>query len=142
MSESTEQAAVILAADDDDDILDLVCLTLEQVGHTMLRASDGDEALGLARRHKPDLCVLDVVMPNRTGIQVVEALRGEAETARDPDPAADGDRQREGPDFRDREGQRALYEEAVQSSGASGPRGGAASLSLTVSLRIEQVRAI
>jgi DNA-binding response OmpR family regulator len=84
MSESTEQAAVILAADDDDDILDLVCLTLEQVGHTMLRASDGDEALELARRHKPDVCVLDVVMPNLTGIQVVEALRDEAETSEIP----------------------------------------------------------
>lgn len=84
MSESTEQAGVILAADDDDDILDLVCLTLEQVGHTMLRASDGDEALELARRQKPDVCVLDVVMPNRTGIQVVEALRDEPETAEIP----------------------------------------------------------
>jgi DNA-binding response OmpR family regulator len=81
MSDSTEQASVILAADDDDDILELVCLTLEQVGHTMIRASDGDEALELARRHKPDVCVLDVVMPGRTGIEVVEALRDEEETA-------------------------------------------------------------
>ena len=81
MSEGTEREGVILAADDDDDILDLVCLTLEQVGHTMLRASDGDEALELARRHKPDVCILDVVMPKRTGVQVVEVLRGEPETA-------------------------------------------------------------
>ena len=84
MSDSTEQAGVILAADDDDDILELVCLTLEQVGHTMLRASDGEEALDLAKRHKPDLCVLDVVMPSLTGIQVVEALRDEEETAEIP----------------------------------------------------------
>ncbi|MGE5235071.1 MAG: response regulator [Acidobacteriota bacterium] len=84
MSDSTEQTGVILAADDDNDILELVCLTLEQVGHTMIRASDGDEALELARRHKPDVCVLDVVMPSRTGIEVVEALRGEGETAQIP----------------------------------------------------------
>ena len=84
MSDSTEQAGVILAADDDDDILELVCLTLEQVGHTMIRASNGDEALELARRHKPDMCVLDVVMPSRTGIEVVEALRDEPETAEIP----------------------------------------------------------
>ncbi len=84
MSEGTDTDGVILAADDDDDILDLVCLTLEQMGHRMLRASDGDEALELARRHKPDVCVLDVVMPNRTGIQVVEALRDEPETAEIP----------------------------------------------------------
>ena len=84
MSEDGEQAGVILAADDDDDILELVCLTLEQMGHTMIRASDGDEALELARRHKPDMCVLDVMMPSRTGIEVVEALRDEEETAAIP----------------------------------------------------------
>jgi two-component system, OmpR family, alkaline phosphatase synthesis response regulator PhoP len=81
MSDSGEQAGVILAADDDEDILELVCLTLEQVGYEMLRASDGDEALELARRHRPDVCVLDVVMPSRTGVEVVEALREEEETA-------------------------------------------------------------
>ncbi len=80
MSDSSERAGVILAADDDDDILELVCLTLEQEGHTMLRASDGDQALELARRHKPDVCVLDVVMPNRSGIEVLEALRTDEET--------------------------------------------------------------
>jgi DNA-binding response OmpR family regulator len=84
MSEGAEQAGVILAADDDDDILDLVCLTLEQVGHRMIRASDGDEALALAREHKPDMCVLDVVMPSRTGIEVVEALHDSEETAEIP----------------------------------------------------------
>ena len=80
MSESTEQVGVVLAADDDDDILELVCLTLEQVGHTMLRASNGDEALTLAREQKPDVCVLDVVMPSKTGIEVVEALRASKDT--------------------------------------------------------------
>jgi DNA-binding response OmpR family regulator len=84
MSDSTERAGVILAADDDDDILELVCLTLEQEGHTMIRASDGDEALELAKRHKPDVCVLDVVMPSRSGIEVVEALRDDDETAEIP----------------------------------------------------------
>lgn len=84
MSESTEQVGVILAADDDDDILELVCLTLEQVGHTMLRASNGDEALTLAREQKPDVCVLDVVMPSKTGIEVVEALRASEDTGAIP----------------------------------------------------------
>ena len=84
MSESTEQVGVILAADDDDDILELVCLTLEQVGHTMLRASNGDDALTLAREQKPDVCVLDVVMPSKTGIEVVEALRASEDTGAIP----------------------------------------------------------
>ena len=56
MSESTEQVGVILAADDDDDILELVCLTLEQVGHTMLRASNGDEALARWRESRSPTC--------------------------------------------------------------------------------------
>src|SRR3954451_19320558 len=81
MSEISDQTGVILAADDDEDILELVCLTLEQVGHKMIKASDGDEALELAKRHRPDVCVLDVVMPVRTGIEVVEALRDSKETA-------------------------------------------------------------
>jgi DNA-binding response OmpR family regulator len=84
MSETSDQTGVILAADDDEDILELVCLTLEQVGHKMLRASDGDEALELARRHHPDVCVLDVVMPARTGVEVVEALGDSEETAEIP----------------------------------------------------------
>ena len=81
MSESNDQTAVILAADDDDDILELVCLTLEPVGHRMIRASDGAEAIELAMQHRPDVCVLDVVMPERTGLEVMEALRDSQETA-------------------------------------------------------------
>ena len=76
----TDRANVILVADDDDDILDLVCLTLEQAGHATIRASDGEEALRLALRHRPDACVLDVVMPERTGLEVIEVLRDTEET--------------------------------------------------------------
>jgi DNA-binding response OmpR family regulator len=81
MSPESDRPAVILVADDDEDILDLVCLSLEQAGHETLRAGDGDEALRLAREHHPDLCVLDVVMPGRTGIEVVKSLRNDPETA-------------------------------------------------------------
>jgi DNA-binding response OmpR family regulator len=75
---------VILVADDDQDILDLVCLALERAGQTTLRAADGDEALRLAQEQIPDACVLDVVMPGRTGIEVLEALRRDDATARIP----------------------------------------------------------
>ena len=76
----TDRAKVILVADDDDDILDLVCLTLEQAGHETIRASDGEEALSLALHHRPDACVLDVVMPGRTGLEIIEVLRDTDET--------------------------------------------------------------
>jgi CheY-like chemotaxis protein len=75
-----DRPRVILVADDDDDILDLVCLTLEQAGHETIRASDGEEALRLALRHRPDACVLDVVMPKRTGLEIIEVLRDTEET--------------------------------------------------------------
>ena len=84
MSDSSDETSVILAADDDEDILELVCLTLEQVGHETIRASDGEEALALARSRQPDACVLDVVMPQRTGIQVMDALGSDPETAEIP----------------------------------------------------------
>jgi CheY-like chemotaxis protein len=80
----TERSTVILVADDDEDILELVCLTLEQVGHATIRAADGEEALRLALRHRPDLCVLDVVMPGRTGLEVIEVLRDTEETTEIP----------------------------------------------------------
>lgn len=84
MSESSDETGVILAADDDEDILELVCLTLEQAGHETLRASDGEAALRLALQHRPDACVLDVVMPVRTGLEVVDALREHPDTAEIP----------------------------------------------------------
>jgi DNA-binding response OmpR family regulator len=79
-----EGRSVILVADDDEDILDLICLTLEQAGHETLRAHDGEEALSLALRHRPDACVLDVVMPERTGLEIIEVLRDTAQTTEIP----------------------------------------------------------
>jgi CheY-like chemotaxis protein len=76
----TDRANVILVADDDEDILELVCLTLEQAGYETIRARNGEEALSLALRHLPDACVLDVVMPERTGLEVIEVLRDTEET--------------------------------------------------------------
>jgi DNA-binding response OmpR family regulator len=79
-----EGRSVILVADDDEDILDLICLTLEQAGHETLRAHDGEEALSLALRHRPDACVLDVVMPERTGLEIIEVLRDTEQTTEIP----------------------------------------------------------
>ena len=51
--------AVILVADDDPDILELVSVTLEREGYEILLASNGEEALELARRRLPEFAVLD-----------------------------------------------------------------------------------
>jgi CheY-like chemotaxis protein len=72
---------LILCADDDDDILSLVALRLERAGFRVERASDGERALELARELHPDVVVLDVMMPRRTGPEVIELLRADPQTS-------------------------------------------------------------
>jgi DNA-binding response OmpR family regulator len=75
---------VVLVADDDDDIRDLVAFRLDRAGYEVLRAGDGQEALDLAKQHRPDLAVLDVMMPKLTGYDVTRELRADAATSRIP----------------------------------------------------------
>ena len=75
-----ERQPLVLIADDDPDILGLVGLRLENAGYRTIRASDGSQALALARQHQPDLVVLDVDMPYLTGYEVTEQLQESTET--------------------------------------------------------------
>jgi DNA-binding response OmpR family regulator len=75
---------VVLAADDDEDILELVAFRLERSGYTVLQARDGEQALELARAEKPDLAVLDVMMPKLDGFELTRRLRAEEGTSRMP----------------------------------------------------------
>ena len=75
---------VVLAADDDEDILELIAFRLEHSGYTVLQARDGAEALELARANKPDLAVLDVMMPKIDGIELTRRLREDESTSRMP----------------------------------------------------------
>lgn len=74
----------ILVADNDEDILQLVAFRLERSGYDVLVARDGQEALDRAQDERPDLCVLDVMMPKLTGYDVTRRLREEASTRRMP----------------------------------------------------------
>ena len=71
---------VVLAADDDEDILELVAFRLERSGYTVLKARDGEEALQVAREARPDLAVLDVMMPKLDGFEVTRAIRADGAT--------------------------------------------------------------
>ncbi|MBV8080437.1 MAG: response regulator [Actinobacteria bacterium] len=71
---------LVLCADDDEDILALVALRLERVGYRVARATNGDDALALARELKPDVAVVDVMMPRRSGLDVLRELRAGADT--------------------------------------------------------------
>jgi DNA-binding response OmpR family regulator len=71
----------VLVADDEQDILNLVRFRLERDGYNVVCASDGAEAVSLARSEQPALCVLDVMMPKLTGIEVLQQLRADPATA-------------------------------------------------------------
>lgn len=81
MEGSDARQRTVLVADDDEDILSLVRFRLERDGYRVLTAADGSAALEIARRDKPELCVLDVMMPKFSGLEVLEALRQDPNTA-------------------------------------------------------------
>jgi two-component system phosphate regulon response regulator PhoB len=76
-----EHVPILLVADDDEDILSLVQFRLARSGYEVVVARDGEEALRLARERRPDMVVLDWMMPKASGIEVLRAIRGAAETA-------------------------------------------------------------
>jgi two-component system alkaline phosphatase synthesis response regulator PhoP len=65
----------VLIADDEPDILEILKYNLANEGYEVITARDGDEALEKARRNQPDLVVLDVMMPKKTGVEVCQILR-------------------------------------------------------------------
>lgn len=71
----TDAKTKILVADDDLEILALVARHLTALPAEVVEASDGEEALRLAQREKPDLVVLDVMMPGMSGWEVCRAIR-------------------------------------------------------------------
>jgi CheY-like chemotaxis protein len=74
----------VLAVDDDPAALDLHASALEPEGFTVLRAAGGREGLRLARSEKPDLVLLDLLMPDVDGFTVVSQLREDQETREIP----------------------------------------------------------
>ncbi|HVC33281.1 MAG TPA: response regulator [Chloroflexota bacterium] len=74
----------ILVVDDDSDICEIVQVNLEGAGYNVTIAADGAAGLAAARDLQPDLVVLDVLMPELDGWQVLEALEGDPLTAGRP----------------------------------------------------------
>ncbi len=67
----------VLIADDEPDILEILKYNLANEGYEVVTAKDGDEALEKARRTRPDLVVLDIMMPKKTGVEVCQLLRSQ-----------------------------------------------------------------
>ena len=70
----------ILCVDDSATELQILRDALEALGHQVVTATDGEEALQQAAKNLPDLILLDVVLPKRNGFQVCRQLKGSAPT--------------------------------------------------------------
>ena len=70
----------ILIVDDAPNIVELLRLYLEGAGYTTIAANDGRIAVELHRKHRPDLVILDLMLPGMDGFEVCRAVRREADT--------------------------------------------------------------
>ncbi|MFJ9697722.1 response regulator transcription factor [Kitasatospora sp. NPDC101183] len=73
--------ARILVIDDDPTVAEVVAGYLARAGHRVDRAADGAQGLALARAHRPDLLVLDLMLPGIDGLEVLRRLRADAQGA-------------------------------------------------------------
>ncbi len=71
--------ARIVVADDDVDIRELVEFKLTTMGHDVVTVGDGAAAIAACREHRPDLAVLDVMMPGMSGLEAIRVIRADAE---------------------------------------------------------------
>ena len=69
------QGKTILLVDDDRDIMASMMAVLEDLGPTLVGAGDGNSAVLMAEEHNPDLVVLDMMLPKRSGFLVMEKLK-------------------------------------------------------------------
>jgi signal transduction histidine kinase/DNA-binding response OmpR family regulator len=74
----------VLVVDDDPKAVELIAIRMVDMASTVLRAYGGREAIEAATRERPDLIVLDLMMPEVNGFEVVEALQAHPDTARIP----------------------------------------------------------
>jgi DNA-binding response OmpR family regulator len=75
MAKTSRTKPTVLIADDDLEILGMVRALLRRRDIKLLEASDGDEAMRLIRENRPDLVVLDVMMPGQSGWEICKAIR-------------------------------------------------------------------
>ena len=74
-----EQKKTVLIVEDEKNIVDIIRFNLQRTGYNTLEAYDGEAGLALAREKKPDLILLDVMMPKMMGFDVCRALRAEGD---------------------------------------------------------------
>ncbi|GAA1824560.1 response regulator [Planosporangium flavigriseum] len=76
--------ALVLVADDNERIREVITRVLQRAGHTVVVESDGEAAWGSVREHRPDLVLIDGVMPGTSGFDVCKRIHGDPATAHLP----------------------------------------------------------
>ncbi len=76
--------AKVLVVDDEKEVADLVCVRLAKSGYKPVAAYDGVSGLEAARNGKPDLILLDIIMPGNDGIWLLQKLRSDPLTEKVP----------------------------------------------------------
>lgn len=74
----------VLLVEDDEDILNLLVFNFEAAGYETITCMDGYQGLAEARTHKPELVILDIMLPGLDGFEVCKELKRDAETAETP----------------------------------------------------------
>ncbi len=74
----------ILVVDDERDLLDLIEYNLKKEGFKVLKAENGEEGISKAKEHKPDLILLDIMMPKMDGLEAVEIMRKDDDLKKTP----------------------------------------------------------
>ena len=71
---------IVLAVDDDEDNLELLTQLLQFIECSFITAEDGETAINLAQQYQPDMILLDMMLPDINGIEVVKSLRQNPQT--------------------------------------------------------------
>lgn len=83
-SEPGEERKTILVVDDSDSICEALSSLLQSQGYATLTAGDGEEGVRKAREHRPDVILLDIMMPVLDGWGAIRQLKGDPRTAAIP----------------------------------------------------------
>jgi two-component system alkaline phosphatase synthesis response regulator PhoP len=83
-SRAMKDKAKILLVDDDQDFVEATKLVLESKPYEVIVAYNGDEGLAKARRDRPDLIILDIIMPVKDGFNAAEELKKDSELSKIP----------------------------------------------------------
>lgn len=84
ISLTTVSKQTILVVDDERDLLDLIEYNLKKEGFKVLKAENGEEGISKAKEHRPDLILLDIMMPKMDGLEAVEIMRKDDDLKKTP----------------------------------------------------------